>query len=750
MQHILLYLKLTLIAVLVFTFHPEARAQRLILTRADLDFDKLEYAKAVEGYETLAQKGYEKVDKEHVDSRIAECYYWMRKYQKSLAWFEKSVYAKGCRPEMWLYYAQALRSVGKYKEADIWLDEYDEAVPDNSFVARLKAADINEFMKTTCNFVIDSLDINSQFSDFSPAFFGEGIVFVSSRDTSSMKRYGWTDEPYYSLFFSEKDSLEAFASPEKFFNLIDTRYHEGPLVFSPDMKTVYFTRNNAQRWRRGLSSDKANLLKIYTAQYVDSLWLDVRELSFNSREYSCAHPTLSPEGNVMVFASNMPGGFGGTDLYLTRKTESGWSKPMNLGETVNTELNELFPSIADDNTLYFASDGHAGLGGLDVFLAKPRFDSIVTVRNIGMPINSSLDDFGLIFREGKGYFSTNRFPDKGDDIYFVIPNTPPTALNDTFYIEVFRDSTVVADFDITNNDYDKESGLKDLELFNQVAIGNIELKDGNIRYTTDKGDGGIDSFSYKVYDHQGLSAEAQVYIHRKGENPPLALPDSIIMIWGEKEMASIDVCHNDSDSDGDLDPSTVKILQEPLSAKKLELDGSMMHFVPTSQHMGRDSFQYVVYDKKGNSDTATVFIDIRAEVMDVPLSEGMELSLSLLYDLNKADIRPDAAKILDSLAFYLNKYPGMEVELGSHCDCRGGTKFNWWLSMRRAKSAVKYLSTKGINRKRLTYKGYGESRPLNHCVDGVSCSEEEYQINRRTTVKVTKLNGIDYKSRSKF
>ncbi len=275
---------------------------------------------------------------------------------------------------------------------------------------------------TSENFSLHVLNINSGFSDYAPSFYNEELVFASSRDVNSIsKAYDAdNDQPFLDLYTTTKKK----SNKEKIKKLkggVNTKFHESSATFTKDRKTVYFTRNNYVQKKSKRSEKGTILLKIYKAEYIDGKWSNIQELPFSSNEYSIAHPTLSPDGRLLYFASDMPGSLGKSDLYVVEVHKDGsFGEPINLGDQINTKDRETFPYISDAGNLFFASDGHLGYGDLDVFMVLFNEGDDVTVYNLGEPINSSKDDFTFIINEENriGYFASNRRGGVGgDDIY---------------------------------------------------------------------------------------------------------------------------------------------------------------------------------------------------------------------------------------------------------------------------------------------------------------------------------------------
>ena len=336
-------------------------------------------------------------------------------------------------PKDILYYAQALQSNGKYAAAKHWFLEYSDAKGNSdAFGKRLaKSCDAALAAASDQGIVIQNMEhLNSKKLDFSPAFWGDGIVFTSSRSRKNKvikHKDLWLNDNFMDMYFAKVEAGTASSGEAAEFQKVNNKYHDGTAVFSQDGKTMYFARSNSKKRKRKKDKKGITRLKIYQAKKGENGWTDIQELPFNADEFDSCHPALSEDGNVLFFSSNRPGGFGGMDLYRSHRVGLSWSTPENLGATINTEGNEAFPFIHEDGMLYFASNGWSGLGGLDIFRAQEVQDenfkkSWTTPINMGKPLNTKKDDFGLIVGMSgtEGYFTSNRKGGKGmDDIYHV-------------------------------------------------------------------------------------------------------------------------------------------------------------------------------------------------------------------------------------------------------------------------------------------------------------------------------------------
>jgi len=359
-----------------------------------------------------------------VIEKLANAFYFNSEMEEASKWYEKlTSLSDQSNPENYFRYAQALKAIGDYKKADEAFRTFATLNPDDSRGTKfLNTTDYLETIATMSqDFELQNLDINTKFSDFGASLHNDKLVFASSRDQNG-KIYSWNAQPFLDLF-----ELDAEGNTQEVTGDINTKYHESSTSYTKDGTTVYFTRNNYYNGKFKKNSEDTHALKIYKATLVDGKWTDIVPMPFNNDEYSVAHPALSLDEKQLYFASDMPGTKGMSDIFVVDINEDGtYGAPLNLGPNVNTEGRENFPFVSDKGILYFSSDGHLGLGGLDVFMIETQNIKSGIIKNIGKPINSPKDDFAYIIDESakKGYISSNRAGGKGDDdIYsFKIPD----------------------------------------------------------------------------------------------------------------------------------------------------------------------------------------------------------------------------------------------------------------------------------------------------------------------------------------
>lgn len=400
-----------------------AQAQEGKVKRADKDFDDYAYIDAINSYERLVEDGY---SDEVIYKRLGNANYLNANYQTAADWYGKLFNIDGLSidPDYYYRYAQTLKSLKQYKESDTWMEKFISISKVDGRAA--KYSENRDYLNTIKNnsekYTVEAVNFNSKYSDFAPTFYENGLIFSSARDTglTSRKIHEWNNESFLNIHKATMTEDKMF-EVAKLSKELNTKAHESSTTFTADGKTMYFTRNN---FSKGFSRDDEGIsrLQVFRSSLVDGKWKNTVALPFNSKEFSVAHPTLSQDGTKLYFASDMPGTFGQSDIFYVSIDQNGnFGTPKNLGADVNTEGRETFPFVSKENILYFSSDGHPGLGGLDVFATNSeKEDSKNTVINLGEPINTTEDDFSFIVdsEKSKGYFASNRPGGMGnDDIY---------------------------------------------------------------------------------------------------------------------------------------------------------------------------------------------------------------------------------------------------------------------------------------------------------------------------------------------
>ena len=408
--------KIILLFIIVWINHSTIYAQINKTKKADRLYDRLEFVKAAEEYLSLIK---ENPGDYYITKRLAESYYNIFDTKNAEKWY-KNIVDKNDSDVIYKY-AQMLKANGKYAESNLWMNKFSEQKPYDSRAIAFKNTPnyIDKIIEKGKKFNIQNLSINSEYSDFGSTLYNNEFYFVSGRN-EDRKSYGWNNEPFLDIYSSFINDKGSFLEP-LLFEDFSTKFHEGIITFSEDGNIAYFTRESyyeKEFQKNELNKTKYSQLYIFRATKLNDKWISFEALPFNDSNYSNKNPVLDKKGEYLYFSSNMPGGYGLYDIYRVKINNDGtFNEPENLGQKINTEGQEVFPSL-ENNFLYFSSDGHLGLGGLDVFYSKNIDDKWSNVRNVGIPVNSGADDFSFFIKDEIGYVSSNRSGGVGnDDIY---------------------------------------------------------------------------------------------------------------------------------------------------------------------------------------------------------------------------------------------------------------------------------------------------------------------------------------------
>ncbi|MEX0812158.1 MAG: OmpA family protein [Chitinophagales bacterium] len=712
----------------------ESFSQKMKLNKADKKLNLFDFDKSVETYEKVLEKNPSNFEAIH---GLANAYRIRGDYATAVGWYEQVVAdTANVSPKDYLHYGQCLRFVRDYEKAQQNFIKYAELAPEDprSKLLNVSYEEVKQLIKDSLYFGVQFLDFNDESQEFSPAFYKDSsIVFPSSRNEGSKIDDYWYNKPFFDLYISEM-SDSGHAKPKRLDSDVNNRYHEGPLAFDTSFTTMYFTRNNYVKRKKETGEENIMRLKIFSAKSSgDSSnvsWGNLKELPFNSDEYSCGHPTLTQDGKMLYFSSDMPGGYGTLDLYSVEIDSNGrFGEPKNLGPEINTAGEESFPYIHPDGTLYFASDARKGLGGLDVYYSKKENTAWSEPVNMNYPINTNADDFGLIMRKDKktGYLSSNRGGDFDNDNILSFDDKGMLLKGFVYDGETDKRLEGADVYLVENGDTLDQMKTDSLGKFGfWVALGNVyDIGAAKITYqpnqknvSTENLDAELPPVKIPLY-RSDLVLKGKV-VELKSQNP---IPDAMVLLESQEREALDSMM---SDQNGGF---------------SFPIDYDMEYVLSAEKHAW-----FLVSEKRINTSLAVfdtsklIYQDLQMTKLEMTrLDEGAVIKLeNIYYDFDKYNIRPDAAEELDRIVKYLIKYPEMELELRSHTDSRGSDTYNKWLSEKRAESAVKYLIDKGAKLNQLTPKGYGESLLVNECSNGVKCSRAKHQDNRRTEFKVLK------------
>ncbi|MFD2890548.1 OmpA family protein [Flavobacterium chuncheonense] len=400
--------------------------------KANKSYNEMDYKKAIELYEDALKNG--KASGQETVLNLANSYFNLNDYSNAKKWYDKlyEMQQSTMTEPVFIRYIECLKANRDNNKANDLLKNYykDDATKIKTLAFQKKELDSLNSKKSL--YTIQNLQMNSKLSDFGAEKYGPNkVIFYSTRDTSAFnsKNYNWNDQPYLNTYLGEKNlSSGEIDNITPFLNNLNSNYHDATVAFSKDLKTVYYTTNYSKKNRMKTNKDGYSNMKIVKGQIENNEIVNQEVLNFNDEMYSCGHPTLSDDGKYLFFTSDMPGGYGATDIYYVELFEDGTNNsPINAGPTINTAGREMFPYFVD-NILYFASDAHFGMGGLDIFESKMEQKGHFSIPlNLGEAINSNMDDFAYTFdaTASDGYFSSNRVMGKGDDdIYYFKKEKP--------------------------------------------------------------------------------------------------------------------------------------------------------------------------------------------------------------------------------------------------------------------------------------------------------------------------------------
>ena len=834
----------------IWFFH--AQSQSVTLKQAERAYDVLSYAEAIPLFENvLKDVKISDPDKLNAQLKLAFSYKQTRDSQNAERVYRNVLDThpelRGEQSKAYLYYAQALASNSKYQESRTIYEKYQKSISDEPQAAATSKLyqDVSILTKNAGSYRIDYLNINTTYPDFSPMYYKNGIVFCSARnDAVGIKRiFSWNRTSFLDLYYlpdlskvtSTATKVSGIETPiprrtgsddwqtpitsndtkivgfmgssalttgqdgakpmesNRFSKALNTKYHEGPCAFVHDGSAVFLTRNNFNDGQFKESSDKINKIKMFTSPMQNGDWGATTEVPFNSNEYSTGHPAISPDDKWVYFISDMPGGFGGTDLYVVSYNKGIWGKPVNLGVSVNTKGNEMFPFVDEKGNLYFSSNGLPGLGDLDIFYVTLKDQKPVGKPiNLGEPLNSPQDDFGII-TDGlrkKGYFSSNRKRGGADDDIYqftregmlypcrqmtlvayngetrmplagaTITTETKKGKADIKITDEQGEATICLDanqqytFKITkdgflNNmvgyanqgDMDNEPSRMEIPMnkFKEILQQEVLLDTARVRANQPT------KMTIPIDEISKPKPQKPVTLTQTGSQMPTSPKNEIVT---KTKKTSMLVGHAKDDDDNPLagvvmtfrslcDSSIQSYLTEADGRYEFEMtDGCDFELSSEKEGYGRST--EIVKTLK-TPDNAVKKPRMVAKDISLFKSGATVTSDNIYYPKSNADFPPGVLNSMERFVAILQKYPKMGIELGFYTDSRGITKANQLLTDKRAKAAIDYFVSRGIAKDRLIARGYGESQIVNQCRDGIKCTETEHQQNRRITVKI--VNG---------
>jgi len=627
-------------------------AQDKKIEKANKVYNKFAFIEASKLYQNLVDKGDTSVE---VYTKLGNCYYFNAQYPEAADAYAK-VFNSGqsVDPEFYFRYAQALNNVKKYNQASTVMKKYytitGKADKGQNWEEQKMLADIQ---KQSGRYTLKTVRLNTPVSDFGASFYGsDKVLFASAKDTGVIikRKHSWNEKSFMKLYTAQiaTDGDLVDVAPIK--GDINSKYHQSSAVVTKDGKYMYFTRNNFIDGKLGADKEGTNFLKLYVAENVKNEWKNIKELPFpvNSDGFSSAHPALSPDESQLYFVSDRDNTFGNSDLYVVslKKGAMVGNDVTKLGDEINTPGRETYPYMDSNGVLYFSSDGHPGLGGLDVFAAIKDNEGKYHVVNVGEDVNTTSDDFAYVINNEnkKGYFASNR--SGNDDIYTFTENKPLNFDFDTkasIFGTITENGKPIPDFKVDI-----------IKANNEVAGTTTTDKEGKYKIAVDPYQ------NYKAHFSKLKYADKTVEV---AQLKPLEKKEISFEITSEMEVI--------------VDGEKVKIQDGDNLADKLKLS-------------------------------------------------------PIYFDLNGYNIRQSSKKELDKVVAVMKDRPNVSIKVNSYTDSRGRDEFNMKLSENRAKATVDYIVSKGISQERISGQGFGETNLLNGCSNGVKCTEQEHELNRRS------------------
>jgi peptidoglycan-associated lipoprotein len=624
--------------------------------------DAKKYFDASQIYKKIYSSSKDKNEKALAAIKASETFKQVGNIKEADKWLNNAIKQNSTAPEVNLMKAKVFIYNELYTDALKSLNDYKKESKNDTMGDYLTGVATNglKWKKEKSKYIVENLKVvNTKFFDFAPAVFKKDLmIFTSDREGGINKTpYSWTGYTFSDFYKSERNKKTGnWGSPILIKDKLNTKFNDGSGNF--DSKGVFYCTQCNGKKGEGMHCN------IYQTELKNKDWDEPELLPFNNDSlYDCSQPCPTPDGQILFFSSNMPGGIGGHDIWFVTysKKSKTWSDPINAGPAINTPKDEVYPWIHNDGTMFFSSNGKNGMGGMDIYSAIGQGKDWSEVKNMKAPINSGADDFAFSCddRKESGFLTSNRVGGKGNDDIYTFKMAP---------LEICLVGTIT---DCKTNE----------PLANAIVTVTNSIDTSRIILKTDAKGG------YKTKCNLKPNAEYSVYAQKRED------------YYFDSKVFDI--------STMGIEVSTT--LRQDMCLKQIDIKE--------------------VFTVKG-----------------------------ILYDLDRAEIRPDAALILDSLVLVMKKYAKITIELGSHTDCRASYAYNIDLSQRRADSAVAYIINHGIDKERLTARGYGETQLVNDCAcEGEKepkggkhapfepCSEDLHQLNRRTTVKVTGMNYISKK-----
>ncbi|UWY26309.1 OmpA family protein [Flavobacterium sp. TR2] len=704
--------------VIIFVFSIQfIKAQDQELIRAKRFFDKTYYSEAIILYQKLADER----PSQEVIKNLADSYFYTNDLVKAQRYYRLLIsnYSNNVDREYYFRHAQTLKATNSTDDANANLKEYYAKSSNPEDIANFEK-ELKTLENVTAigkRFEIKNLAINTPNSEFGAVKYQEKLVFAGVKLKPGLfdKKFKWDNETYLNLVSIPLKNMNSADSIVHYFaKELKTGMHESNAVFTKDGKTIYFTRNNSKNGKKKKDDKKVSNLQIFKAELVEGKWTNITSLPFNSPNYSVEHPALSADEKILYFASDMPGSLGSFDIYSVNINKGAFDTPKNLGSEINTYKREQFPFASADNKLYFSSDGHLGYGSLDVFVSEINGNEYSKPVNVGLPLNSNLDDFAFNIDSNtkEGFFASNREGGKGSDDIYQFKEIKDLIVEDC---KQFIAGTIT--------DIDTRLALENAT----VLLQDSENK--TLSTITTSADG---KFSFTV------ACEASYKISAFKENYTNA-----------SKILTLDKTR-DKVNDGSLALKSLEAIKK--EEKQIAENKRKQEIIIEEENKKKEALAALELKEKEKKTKEAAIVaaeikkqekvkEILAKEKDVVKDKDRLIIKTdpIYFDYDLWYIRKESKVILGRVVELMKKYPDMAIEIGSHTDSRGNEKYNADLSQKRANSTRDFIVQSGIEAKRVSAKGYGESVPIVKCKTDESCSEEEHELNRRSEFVIKNL-----------
>ena len=702
--------KILVLGILFFSFSATFAQEKVErkLAKANTSYDRLQYADALKEYQTALKKDTNSV---FIKEKIANCYQKMNEPKDAENWYAQVVSDPKSDVKSKLYYAESLASNGKHSQAKTWYDAYAREAKEDGRPKGFSEAYSNmpSFYKDSTQYQIKIAPFNSDQDDFSPSYNltqkdETKLIFVSNRHKAGGNKFEWNNTSYLDLY-SVADAKTTPTALQKYSKKLNSKYHEGPIAFFPSGDSVLFTRNNYTKNKYKTSEEGVNKLKLYIAtKDKNGILSNEREFPYNSSEYSVGAPALAPDGKTLYFISDPKDkAIGGKDIFMSVCENGKWSEPQNLGKEINTLGDEMFPYVDARGNLFFSSTGHSGLGGLDLFMCENVDGKFMKPVNLGYPMNTPKDDFGMIVATDglSGYLSSNREGGVGrDDIYEFISKKPFTS-----YI-MLAAITVHA---VTKQPIPGASVL--IKMTEEPDAPKATNENGMVPHKFNR------NFKYTMIVKK-VGFEDKIFeitpeeLAKFKENDLIEIPLTPVKVVEVVQDTPVVII---------LDEET----REPVASHLIVTDKTKKDIIDENdintkylKNISNGKYDLKVsakgyFFKNDTMNIANSKKKLQKIVLLKRLKKNAILTInSITFEFNSDKLTPASVAEVAYVNRLMQENPSLKIGVWAHTDAVGTDERNLNLSERRAKSVYSVIVSQGVPMERMEHKGFGEGKPV--------------------------------------